>query len=93
MRDWGWVAYHRALLLLAVAGFVLLVLRPPTRWAALLLASPIGCIAVLGTILLAVPRRQVPLIPLACVFAGVAVVQAVGWVRARRSARPAPAAA
>jgi 4-amino-4-deoxy-L-arabinose transferase-like glycosyltransferase len=92
MRDWGWVAYHRALLLLAVAGFAVLVLRPTTRWAALLLASPIACIAVLGTILLAVPRRQVPLIPLACVFAGVAVVQGVGWVRARRRLAPAAAA-
>jgi hypothetical protein len=87
MRDWGWVAYHRALLLLAIVGFVLLVLRPPTRWAALLLASPIACIAVLGTILLAVPRRQVPLMPLVCVFAGVAVVRAVGWVLERRTAR------
>jgi 4-amino-4-deoxy-L-arabinose transferase-like glycosyltransferase len=91
MRDWGWVAYHRALLLLAIAGFVLLVLRPPTRWPALLLASPIACIAVLGTILLAVPRRQVPLMPLACVFAGVAVVQAIGWVRTRRRGQAAPA--
>jgi 4-amino-4-deoxy-L-arabinose transferase-like glycosyltransferase len=93
MRDWGWVAYHRALLALAVAGFVLLVLRTRTRWTALLLASPIACIAVLGTILLAVPRRQVPLIPLVCVFAGVAVVQAVDWVLARRRARTVPAAA
>ena len=93
MRDWGWVAYHRALLLLAIAGFVALVLRPPTRWTALLLASPIACIAVLGTILLAVPRRQVPLIPLVCVFAGVAVVQAVGWVVARRRQAAAPATA
>jgi hypothetical protein len=84
MRDWGWVAYHRLLLVLAIAGFVVLVLRSRTRWAALLLASPIACIAVLGTILLAVPRRQVPLIPMVCVFAGVAIVEAVRWVAARR---------
>jgi hypothetical protein len=94
MRDWGWVAYHRVLLALAIAGFVLLVLRTRTRWTALLLASPIACIAVLGTILLAVPRRQVPLIPLVCVFAGVAVVSAVSRLRAARSPQPqaAPAA-
>jgi hypothetical protein len=91
MRDWGWVAYHRVLLLLAIAGLVLLVLRAQTRWAALLLASPVACIAVLGTILLAVPRRQVPLMPLVCVFAGVAVVQAAGWIAARRH-RPAAVA-
>jgi 4-amino-4-deoxy-L-arabinose transferase-like glycosyltransferase len=96
MRDWGWVDYHRALLLLAIAGFALLVVRRSTRWAALLLASPIACIAVLGTILLAVPRRQVPLMPVVCVFAGVALAGAVEWVLARRRAArepvPAPAA-
>jgi 4-amino-4-deoxy-L-arabinose transferase-like glycosyltransferase len=96
MRDWGWVAYHRALLLLGLAGFVLLVWRRSTRWAALLLGSPIASIAVLGTILLAVPRRQVPLMPVVCVFAGAAVVAAVQWLLARRrvssaAAGPAPA--
>jgi 4-amino-4-deoxy-L-arabinose transferase-like glycosyltransferase len=92
MRDWGWVAYHRLLLLGAIAGFVALVVAPRTRWSALLLASPIACIAVLGTILLAVPRRQVPLMPLVCVFAGVAVVRAAGWVLARRRSAPGAAA-
>jgi CHASE2 domain-containing sensor protein len=81
MRDWGWVAYHRILLLLGIAGFVALALRPPARWAALLLGSPIASIAVLGTILLAVPRRQVPLMPLICVFAAVALVTAAGRIR------------
>jgi 4-amino-4-deoxy-L-arabinose transferase-like glycosyltransferase len=81
MRDWGWVAYHRILLLLGIAGFVALALRPPTRWAALLLGSPIASIAVLGTVLLAVPRRQVPLMPLICVFAAVALVAAAGRLR------------
>jgi 4-amino-4-deoxy-L-arabinose transferase-like glycosyltransferase len=97
MRDWGWVAYHRLLLLLGIAGFVALVARRPTRWTALLLASPIACIAVLGTVLLAVPRRQVPLMPLICVFAGVAVAGGVQWALARRrvgagrEAEPSPA--
>jgi 4-amino-4-deoxy-L-arabinose transferase-like glycosyltransferase len=97
MRDWGWVAYHRILLLLGIAGFVALAARARTRWVALLLAAPIACIAVLGTILLAVPRRQVPLIPLICVFAGVAVAGGVQWALARRregargGAEPSPA--
>jgi hypothetical protein len=97
MRDWGWVAYHRLLLLLGIAGFAALVARRPARWTALLLASPIACIAVLGTVLLAVPRRQVPLMPLICVFAGVAVAGGVQWalarrrVGARREAEPSPA--
>jgi hypothetical protein len=93
MRDWGWVAYHRVLLLLAIAGFALLVAAARTRWASLLLASPIACIAVLGTILLAVPRRQVPLMPIVCAFAGVALVSAVSWLLARRrAARTTPSA-
>jgi Dolichyl-phosphate-mannose-protein mannosyltransferase len=83
MRDWGWVAYHRALMLLGLAGFALLAWRARSRWTALLLAAPIACIAVLGTILLAVPRRQLPLIPLVCVFAGVAVVAAAQRVTGR----------
>jgi hypothetical protein len=86
MRDWGWNAYHKALLLLGIAGFVLLVRRASTRFAALLLAVPIAAISVLGTILLAVPRRQVPLMPLVCVFAATAVVWAVQQVRLRRAA-------
>jgi 4-amino-4-deoxy-L-arabinose transferase-like glycosyltransferase len=91
MRDWGWVAYHRLLLLAALAGFVALALSARTRWSALLLAAPIACIAVLGTILLAVPRRQVPLMPLVCVFAGVAVVLAVRRLTGRRAGTPAAA--
>jgi hypothetical protein len=88
MRDWGWTAYHRALLLLGIAGFVLLVRAPPTRFAALLLAVPIAAISVVGTVLLAVPRRQVPLIPLVAVFAAIAAVWLVSRVRRRD---PAPA--
>jgi 4-amino-4-deoxy-L-arabinose transferase-like glycosyltransferase len=92
MRDWGWVAYHRLLLALGIAGFALLALRHRARWTALLLASPIACIAVLGTILLAVPRRQVPLIPLVCVFAAAAVAAGAERVAARRRRGRAAAA-
>lgn len=86
MRPPSWVAYHRGLLLLAVAGFVTVALRRRQRWMALLLASPIAAISVLGTILLAVPRRQVPLIPLLSVFAAAAVVLAVRAALERRRA-------
>jgi hypothetical protein len=84
MRDAGWVAYHRILMLLGIAGFAVLAARRATRWTALLLGSPIACIAVLGTVLLAVPRRQVPLIPLVCAFAAVALVAGARAVVARR---------
>jgi 4-amino-4-deoxy-L-arabinose transferase-like glycosyltransferase len=88
MRDIGWNVYHKLLLLLGIAGFVLLVRRASTRYAALLLAVPIASISVLGTILLAVPRRQVPLIPLICVFAGAALVWAFNALVTRRRATP-----
>jgi 4-amino-4-deoxy-L-arabinose transferase-like glycosyltransferase len=88
MRDWGWNAYHKLLLLLGIGGFVLLVRDLRTRYAALLLAVPIAAISVLGTLLLAVPRRQVPLMPIVCVFAGVALVWVVRWAQARRQAAP-----
>ena len=90
MRAAGWVAYHRLLLLAGIAGFVVLALARWTRWQALLLACPIAAVSVLGTILLAVPRRQVPLMPVICVFAAVAVVWVVVRVVERRRA---PAAA
>ena len=86
MRDAGWVAYHRLLLLAGMAGFGLLVVARHTRWQALLLACPLAAISVLGTILLAVPRRQVPLMPLICVFAAVALIWLVRRALERRAA-------
>jgi len=91
MRDWGWVAYHRVLLLLGLVGFVLTVLVRATRYQALVLALPIAAISVLGTILLAVPRRQVPLMPLITVFAAIAIVAGVRRVLEWRAARALPA--
>ena len=85
MRDLGWNLYHKLLLVLAIGGFVLLVRDVRTRYAALLLTVPIAAISVLGTVLLAVPRRQVPLMPLVCVFAASAAVWAATRVRDRRA--------
>ena len=90
MRDAGLVAYHRILIVAGVIGFIVLAWRSRTRWQALLLACPIAAVSVLGTVLLAVPRRQVPLIPLICVLAAIALVWAFTQVRERRrSAAPA----
>ena len=89
MRDAGWVAYHRALLLAGLAGIAVLLAAGRTRWQALLLACPLAAISVLGTILLAVPRRQVPLMPLVCVFAAVFLVWAYRQARRRRDAATA----
>lgn len=67
MRAGGWVAFHYAMLALAIVGLAVLALR--RRWEALLLVLLIGGITVLGGLLLAVPRRNVPLIPLVCALA------------------------
>ena len=66
------------------------------RWEALLLAALIGGITVLGGLLLAVPRRNVPLMPLVMTLAaaGGAWLSLVvgGWIAERRGARAKPPA-
>ena len=66
-----WVWMHRAALLLALVGLVLL--ARSRRLEVLLLALPIAAVTVLGALLLAVPRRNVPLMPLVFALAGAAV--------------------
>jgi hypothetical protein len=83
MASTGMIAYHLLLLALAIAGSVVMALRRDGRFAAALLATPILGISVLGALLLAVPRRQVPLIPLVALFAAFAIVAAVGRLRDR----------
>ena len=51
------IAFHYAMLALAVVGLAVLAWR--RRWEALVLATLIGGITVLGGLLLAVPRRNV----------------------------------
>jgi 4-amino-4-deoxy-L-arabinose transferase-like glycosyltransferase len=86
MRASGWVAFHYALLALAVVGLVVLAIR--RRWEALVLGLLILGITVLGGLLLAVPRRNVPLIPLVCALAATGgawlVLIARAWLAERR---------
>jgi 4-amino-4-deoxy-L-arabinose transferase-like glycosyltransferase len=67
MRAGGWIVFHYAILALAILGLAVLALR--RRWEALLLGVLIGGITVLGGLLLAVPRRNVPLMPLVLALA------------------------
>jgi len=87
MRGSWWIAFHYAILALAVVGLAVLAWR--RRWEALVLALLIFGITVLGGLLLAVPRRNVPLMPLVMTLAacgGAWVSLTVGtWLAERRS--------
>jgi hypothetical protein len=90
MRATGWIAFHYAVLALALAGLAMLAWK--RRWEFLLLALLIGGITLLGGLLLAVPRRNVPLMPLVLALAGTGftwLASAIaGWLGDRRRARP-----
>lgn len=92
MRAPGWIAFHYAVLALAVVGLAVLAWR--RRWEALVLCILIGGITVLAGLLLAVPRRNVPLMPLVLALAATGVawitLTAGGWLAERRRARGAP---
>jgi 4-amino-4-deoxy-L-arabinose transferase-like glycosyltransferase len=86
MRGSGWIAFHYGILAFAVLGLVVLAWR--RRWEVLVLGLLILGITVLGGLLLAVPRRNVPLMPLVLTLAacGVAWLSlTVGaWLAERR---------
>jgi 4-amino-4-deoxy-L-arabinose transferase-like glycosyltransferase len=63
----GWIVFQYAILVLAVVGLAVLALR--RRWEAIPLAVLIGGITVLGGLLLAIPRRNVPVMPLVLALA------------------------
>jgi len=85
MRAGGWVVFHYAILALALLGLAVLALR--RRWEALLLATLIGGITLLGGLLLAVPRRNVPLMPLVMTLAATGGVWLVLEARSRLAER------
>ncbi len=89
MRASGWIAFHYCVLALALIGLGVLAWR--RRWEALLLALLIGGITVLGGLLLAVPRRNVPLMPLVLTLAAAGAtwlsIVIGGWIAERRRPR------
>jgi MFS family permease len=88
MRAGGWITFHYAILAFALAGLAVLALR--RRWEAVVPATLIGGITVIGGFLLGIPRRNVPLMPLVLALAGAGAVWlalvARGWIAERRRA-------
>jgi hypothetical protein len=93
MRAAGWIVFHYGVLALALAGLAALAWR--RRWEALLLGLLIAGITLLGGLLLAVPRRNLPLMPLVFTLAATGVtwlsVVLGGWIAERRGPARAPA--
>jgi dolichyl-phosphate-mannose-protein mannosyltransferase len=86
MRGGGWIAFHYGVLAFALTGLVVLARR--RRYEALVIGVLIAGITLLGGLLLAVPRRNVPLMPLVLALAASGLVWlsfVVGsWVAERR---------
>lgn len=72
MRDTGWLFFHRLILLFGLVGLGVLIWR--RRFDAWLFGSLLVIITLLGGLLLGVPRRNVPLMPLVIALAGAGFV-------------------
>jgi hypothetical protein len=81
----GWIVFHYAILAFAIVGLAVLALR--RRWEAILLGVLIGGITVLGGLLLAIPRRNVPLMPLVLALAATGGAWLVLGAQSRLAAR------
>jgi hypothetical protein len=79
MRATGWVIFHRAILLLAIIGSVLLIVR--RRWEVWPILLIVLGITAVGAVLLGVPRRNVPLMPLVASLAAAGGAGVVSGLR------------
>ena len=79
-----WFAYHKTLVFWALAALVALAWR--RRWQALPIGLTILGITLIGGLLLAVPRRALPLMPFVLALTSVAIVWAYAAVAASRAA-------
>ncbi len=86
MSATGWIAFQYVILGLALVGLAVMALR--RRFEALLLGVLIGGMTLLGGVLLAIPRRNVPLMPLVLALAATGaawlVLEAQGRLAERR---------
>jgi hypothetical protein len=79
-----WFAYHRVLVFWALAALIGLAWR--RRWEALPIGLLVLGITVVGGLLLAVPRRALPLMPFVLALTAVTVVWLAAAVPAARRA-------
>ena len=84
-----WFAYHKVLVFWALAALAGLAWR--RRWEALPIGLTVLGITLIGGLLLAVPRRALPLMPFVIALAGVTVVWLAAAVPAARRAILPPA--
>jgi 4-amino-4-deoxy-L-arabinose transferase-like glycosyltransferase len=78
-------AYHYVVLALGLVGLALLALR--RRWEAIPIALLIVGISLVGSLLLAGVRRNLPVMPVVLALAGVTVTAAYAWFHARASGK------
>jgi 4-amino-4-deoxy-L-arabinose transferase-like glycosyltransferase len=90
MSPKGWFAYHRVLVFWALAALVGLAWR--RRWEAVPIGLVILGITIVGGLLLAVPRRALPLMPMVLALTAVTVVWLAAAVAEWRAARSGAAA-
>jgi hypothetical protein len=83
MRSPPWVGFHVVVVILALAGLFLL--WPGRRPEVFLLAALIGFVSLVGMVLIASPRRTLPLWPELAALAGSGAVIVAERVRARRA--------
>ena len=74
-------AYHYAMLALGLLGLAVLAAR--RRWEAIPLAALLVGISLMGGLLLAGTRRNVPVMPVVLALAGVGALAAAAWARDR----------
>src|SRR4029079_16167133 len=78
-------AYHYVVLALGLLGLALLALR--RRWEVLAIGLLLVGISLIGGLLLAVVRRNLPVMPVVLALAGVGVSAAYAWFFARYSGK------
>jgi 4-amino-4-deoxy-L-arabinose transferase-like glycosyltransferase len=88
MKAPGWIVFQLTLLLLAIIGAITMWRRRQRFELAFLLSAPVVITGV-GSILLAVPRRVLPVQSVTLILAGIAIMTIISYILSRRAPQPA----